>query len=183
MNAVRRNDNVCFGRSAIGKAHPRHAAVLFKAGAAVARAHQAGWKRFGEQPDQIGPMHSKCCVPAGRIGYLHRRDRCSVVPEIVRARTNPRAPRLHRRLQSEPLQMAHAVRGQKHAGPDLAKRRRLLVERHRKTMSGECMCREQAANAAADDHHMKLRLRHLLALPRGPAEADRRCIFTRPEAF
>ena len=49
MNAVRRNDNVCFGRSAIGKAHPRHAAVLFKAGAAVARAHQAGWKRFGEQ--------------------------------------------------------------------------------------------------------------------------------------
>src|SRR3954470_8695890 len=100
----------------------------------------------------------------------------------MRARANPRTPFLHRRLQSEPLQMTHAVWRQEHAGSDLAERRRLLVERHRKAMTHQRMRGEQAADPAANNHRLKMRLRHLV-FHCEPAEADRRRIFTRAKAI
>ena len=71
--------------------------------------------------------------------------------EVAGIRADARAPFLHRRFQSDPLQMAHAVGGEKHAGPDLADRGRLLVDRDLETLGDQRVGREQAADPAADD--------------------------------
>ena len=77
-----------------------------------------------QQFDKVGAVHAERRVPARGVRHLHRRDRRSVMAEVMGAGSDPRAPFLHRRSQSDPLQMAHAVRRQEHAGADLAERRR-----------------------------------------------------------
>src|SRR6266576_2260391 len=80
-----------------------------------------------------------------RRADMDRGDRRSVVAEVAGVRADPRAPFLHGRLQSEPLQMAHAVRRQEYAGSDLAEGGRLFIDRHRKAMRDQRICGEQAA--------------------------------------
>ena len=49
--------------------------------------------------------------------------------------------------------MAHAVRGQEHAGADFAQRRGLLVDRDIEPVGDERVRREQAADTATDDNN------------------------------
>jgi hypothetical protein len=83
--------------------------------------------------------------------HLNRRDRRAIMAEVAGI---PAAapPFLHRRLQSDPLQMAHAVRREKHAGPDLADRGRLFVDGNLDPLGDQRFGRELAADTASDDH-------------------------------
>ena len=121
-----------FDDGAIGERHPGHVAVLLEADAPVTGVNHVGGQGVGQDLDEIGAVHPEGRVPARGIRHLDRGDRRSVVAEISGLGADPGAPFLHRRPQSDPLQMAHAVRGQEHAGPDLAERRGLLVDRHRR---------------------------------------------------
>ena len=76
--------------------------------------------------------------------------------------------------------MAHAVRRQEHAGPDLAERGRLLVDRDPQAVCDQRIGGEQAADAAADNHDMRPGLHH----HRLPVDTGRmRWILTRIEAI
>ena len=98
-------------------------------------------------------MHAEGRIPAGSIRHLHGGDRRAVMTEIMRAGADPGAEFLHRRLQADALQLAHAVRRQEHAGADFAKRRGLLVDRDIEAVGDQRVCREQAADASADDNN------------------------------
>src|SRR3954469_21193370 len=80
--------------------------------------------------------------------------------EVAGVVANPRTRLLHRRSQPEPLQMAHAVWGQKNAGSNLAEGGRLLVDRHLQPMRDQCICGEQAADPATNDRNMGSRRHH-----------------------
>jgi hypothetical protein len=56
--------------------------------------------------------------------------------------------------------MPHAVGGQKHAGADLADRRRLLVDGHPDTLCNQRIRREQAPDPASDNGDMGAGLHH-----------------------
>ena len=69
----------------------------------------------------------------------------------MRAGADPGTVPLHRRLQANPLQLAHAVRRQEHAGTDLAEGRGLLIHGNIEAMSDQRVRRKQAADTPADD--------------------------------
>ena len=120
----------------------------------------AGGQGARQHLDQIGAVHPEGRVPARGVRHLDRRNRRSVMAEIAGIRTHAGAPFLHRRSQSDPLQMPHAVGGQKHAGADLADLRRLLVDRDPQTLCQQRIGREQASDSASDDRDIKTGLHH-----------------------
>ena len=160
MNTVRGNDNIGFSRSTIGERHPGEAAVLLEAPAAVAGMDHAGGQGTGEHFDEISAVHPERRVPARGVRDLNRRDRHTIVAAVLGPRTDARTPFFHRRLQSDPLQMPHAVGGQEYAGPDLADHWRLLINCDGETLRRQRISRKQAANSASHDHDIKPGLHH-----------------------
>ena len=160
MDAVGGDDDVGFGRSAIGERHPGRGAVLLESDAAMSGMDQACGQRGGQHIDEVGAVHAERRVPARGVRHLYRRDRRAVVAEVTGIRADPRAPFLHRRFQPNPLQLAHAVGGEKHAGADLADRGRLLIDRDLETLRDKCVGCEQAADPAADDRNTRTALHH-----------------------
>ena len=160
MDAVRRDDGVSLGGGAVGERHARHAVLLRKADAAVPGVHDLRGQRCGQERDEVGAVHSEGRVPARRVGHLHRRDRRAVVAEIARGAADAAAPSMHGRPELDALQLAHAVGRQEHAGPDLAERRRLFVDRDLEAVRDQGIGGEQAADAAAHDHHVESRPCH-----------------------
>ena len=77
--------------------------------------------------------------------------------EVRGTRTHARPPFLDRRPEPDALEMTHRVRGEVNAGADLAERWRLLVDGDADTVCKQRMGREQAADAASDDHDAWLR--------------------------
>ena len=75
--------------------------------------------------------------------------------EISRLGPNPGAALFHRGSEAHPLQLAHAVWRQEHAGADLAKAGGLLIDRHLEAVRDQRIRGEQAADAAADDHNVR----------------------------
>ena len=73
---------------------------------------------------------------------------------------DPCTPFLHRRFQSDPLQLAHAVGGKKHAGPDFADGKRLLMDRNLHALRDQGVGREQAPDPASDDCNTRTGLHH-----------------------
>ena len=132
-----------------------------------------GGKRCGQYLDEVGAVHAEGGVPARGVGDLHRRDRRAVMAEVVRARPNPRAALFHRRSEAHPLQLAHAVRRQKHPGADFAEARGLLINRHPQAMRDQRVGGEQPADPAANDDHIGPRLRHHLIPAR--CACDQKC--------
>ena len=128
-------------------------------------------------------MHPERRVPARGVRHLDRRDRRAVVAEVVGTGADPRAPFLHRRLQSDPLQMPHAVGGEEHAGADLADRGRLLVDRNPHALGDQRIGREQAADAASDDHDIKTRGATFNSLARAAEKTVRDCTLPQTKAF
>ena len=125
--------------------------------------------------DEVGAMHAECRVPARGVRHLDRRDGRSVLAKIPRGGADPGSAFLDRRSQSDPLQLAHAVRCQEHAGADLAEGRCLLVDRHSQAVRDQRVRGEQPADPAADDHNVQSRIRHaprsrLLRRPRPMAD-------------
>src|SRR5271169_2198221 len=76
------------------------------------------------------------------------------MPEIARTGADPRAAFFDQFAKADPLQMARAVGCDQHAGANLAQRRGLLVNRYRKALGDEGICREQAADAATDNRDL-----------------------------
>ena len=110
--------------------------------------------------DQIGAVHSECRVPPCGVRDLDRRDRRSVVAEIVGSGADARSPLFDSWFKSDPLQMPHAVGGEKHAGADFTDRGRLLVDRHAQALCAQRIGREQAAYTASHDHDIQTGLHH-----------------------
>ena len=122
------------------------------------------WQGRAQQVDEVGPVHAEGRVPAGGVRHLDRGDRSAVVAEVVRVPADPCARFLDGALQSDPLQMPHAVRRQEHAGADLADRRRLLVYRYGDPLGGQRIGCEQAPDAASNDRDSGTGLCHDLIL-------------------
>ena len=125
-------------------------ADLLETGAPMAGVDHALGQRLRQEPDEVGAVHAECGVPAGRIRYLDRRDRASVLTKILRVRTNAGAPFLDRRLEADPLHLADAVGRQENARADLAELRRLLVDL-RPAILG------RSAPSRRKDHQFRLR--------------------------
>src|ERR1700682_2571766 len=114
MDTVRGDDDIGLGGRAIGERDPGGVAVLLKAAAAMSGMYRSRRQSLGQHVDEIGAMYPEGRVPARGIRHLTRRDRRAIVAEVAGLAADPRSPLLHRRFQSDPLQMAHAVRGEKH---------------------------------------------------------------------
>ena len=80
--------------------------------------------------------------------------------EIVRCRSDPRAPFLDRRSETDALHLPHAVRRQVNAGADFAEFGGLFVNRYGQALGDERVGGEQAADTAAHDCNVKSPLRH-----------------------
>ncbi len=63
---------------------------------------------------------------------------------------------LHEVRAEQIVQGVAGVRGDGHAGTDLAEFRRLLVDGHPKSGPLQCQCRGQAADARPDDQRVKV---------------------------
>ena len=92
-------------------------------------------------------------------------NRRAVMAEIMRAGADPGAGLLDRRPKADALQMAHAVRRQKHAGADFTERGRLLVDRDIEAAGDQRVRREQPADAAANDDNPEPLPLHLPVRP------------------
>jgi hypothetical protein len=158
VDTVRADDDVGLDYGSIRERHVGLAPILLEARATVPRVYDVRWKCTGQELDKIGAMHSECSVPTGRVRHLDWCNRRPVVAEIVRTRTNPRSPFFDGWTQSDPLQLAYAVRRQEYPGPDLAESRGLLVDQYPDTMCGQSVRSEQAAYSTADDYNFELRL-------------------------
>ena len=128
------------------------------------------------------------CIPnvafqPAEVGHLDRRDRRPVMAEVVGTVADTRSPFLHRRLQSDPLQMPHAVGGQKHAGADLADRGCLLVDLNPHALGDQRIGCEQAADPASDDHDIQTGLHHSTPCHKRLKAGLRGCILTQSKAF
>ena len=167
VDAVGGDDDVGFGRCAVGERHPGRVAVLLEFAAAMSGKHRSRRQGGGQHVDKVGAVHAEGRVPAGGVRHLHRGDRRAVVAEVMRVPADPRAPFLHRRLQSDPLQMPHAVRRQEHAGADLADRGRLLVHRYGDPLGDQRIGCEQSPDPASDDRDTGRGLCHDLFLVLG----------------
>ena len=104
--------------------------------------HRSVRQGVGQHRDQIGAVHSERRVPARGIRHLDWRNRRAIVTEVAGVVADAGAPLFHGRSQSHPLQMAHAVGSEEHTSPDLADGRRLLVNRHLKTLGEQRIGRE-----------------------------------------
>jgi hypothetical protein len=62
--------------------------------------------------------------------------------------------------KADALQLPHAVRRQEHPCPDIAERRRLLMDRYIETTGDQRIRGKEPANSASNDHDSELRLRH-----------------------
>ena len=105
-------------------------------------------------------MHAEGGVPARRVRHLDRGYRRAVVAKIVRTVADPGAPSFHLMSKAYPLQLPHAVRRQEYPCPDLAERRRLLIDGNIEAVGDQRVRGEQPANSASNDHDSELRLRH-----------------------
>ena len=105
-------------------------------------------------------MHAECGVPACGVRYLDRGDRRTIVAKIVRTMADPGAPSFHLMSKADPLQLPHAVRRQEYPCPDLAKRRRLLMDGYIEATGDQRIRGKEPANSASNDHDSELRLRH-----------------------
>jgi hypothetical protein len=130
MYAIGGDHNVGFGKGAIFERDQANFAVALKARAAMAGAHDSGRECGSQHIDEVGAVHSVCCVPARRIRYLYRGNEASVVAIVARAFTYLCAPLLYGRSKPDPLQMPDAVRRYVNAGTDLTECRRLFIDRH-----------------------------------------------------
>ena len=155
VDAVRGNDEIAFGHGSVRERHPGHVADLLKAGASMSGMHHLARQGRGQHLDEVGAVHPECCVPARGVRHLDRRDRRPVMAEVLRTGPDPGSLLLYRRSEAHPLQLAHAVRRQEHAGADLAKAGGLLIDRHTETMSDQRVGGEQPADPAANDHHVR----------------------------
>jgi hypothetical protein len=82
-----------------------------------------------EHADEVRPVHAVHRRPAGGVRRHDRRDPGAVVAVVSRSFADPAAGLVDRLGQPEPVQQAHAVRSDQHAGADLAEFGRLLVDR------------------------------------------------------
>ena len=164
MQTVRGNDDVGFDVGSIGEGEPGRGAVLLEAGAAVSGVDDLRRQRAGQHVDEVGAVHAEGCVPARGVGDLNRRDGTAVLPEILRSGPNPRAPFFHRRSQADALQLPRAIGRDEDAGADLAKRRRLLIDRDLEAVCDQRVRGEQAADAAADNRDTWFRHGHARVL-------------------
>ena len=147
MDAVGRDDEVGFGNDAILERCPGDVAVLLKAGAPVPGVHHVSRQGAGQDVDEVGAVHAERCVPARRVRHLDRSDGRPVVAEDIELGTDPGSPLLHRRSESHPLQLAHAVRCQEHPGADLAEGTGLLIDRPPKAVGDQRGRSEQASDS------------------------------------
>src|SRR5262249_28521841 len=125
---------------------------------------------LGKKCEEIAAMHAEGRIPAGGIRDLHGGDGRPVMAKIRRAGADPRAVALHRRLKTDPLQLPHAVRGEKHAGADFAERGSLLVDGYVEAVGEQRVGREQAADTSTDDNNRKP---HLFGSALSPQHAHR----------
>ena len=166
MDAVGGDDNVGFDGGPFAndtlatsptcsKAMPRWPVCTTPAGRALARKSTKSARCIPKVAFQ--PAESVTCT--GAMGAPSWRKYCEPVPTLA-PHFSTAGPK------SDPLQLAHAVRCQEHAGPDLAEGRGLLIDRHAEPVGEQRVRREQAADAAADDHDVGPFLQHLISLAR-----------------
>jgi hypothetical protein len=62
--------------------------------------------------------------------------------------------------KADPLQLPHAVRRQEYPCPDLAERRRLLMDGNIEAAGDQRVRCKEPANSASNDHDIELRLHH-----------------------
>ena len=93
-----------------------------------------GGQRRCQEIDEVRTVHAICRVPAGGVCDLHRRNGCAVMPKILRSLANQRAPFLHRRPETDTLEMTHTVRCDVESCAHLTQFRRLLKNGHLKPL-------------------------------------------------
>ena len=169
MDAVCRDHQPTLDNSAIGERHSRRILVLFEADATVSGMHHIRRQGLRQYLHEIGAMHAERRVPACRIRHLNRSDRRPVLPKVPGSRTNPGSQPFDRRQEPKALKLADAVRGQEHAGADLAEARGLLIDRHLNAVRDQRIGGEQSANSASNYNNVRPRLRHTLILGHGAA--------------
>ena len=151
VDAVGADHDLGLGGGAVRESDARELAVLLEADRAVAGVHASGGQVCREELDEVGAVHAEARVPPVGVRHLDRGDRRPVVAKIRRARAHPRAPSFHGWPEADPLEVAHRVRGDINARPDLAERRRLLIDRNPQPLRDQRIGGEQAADAASDD--------------------------------
>src|SRR5262249_886761 len=111
-----------------------------------------GWQGVGQNSDKVGAVHPERRIPARGVRHLDRCDQSPVVAEVARTGADPSSPFGHRRAQSYPLQLTHAVGSQENPGSNLAKSGSLFKDRHSNTMRNQSVRSEETADTSAHDH-------------------------------
>ncbi len=110
--------------------------------------------------DEVGAMHAEGGVPARGVRHLHRRRSARRHGGNSANRGRPWRPIVPPEARAPPAAIAARCSASGTPCPDLAERRRLLVDRNIEAAGDQRVRGEEAANSASNDHDSKLRLRH-----------------------
>jgi hypothetical protein len=133
----------------------RQGCILLEGDATMTGAYRGRRESGGEDPQQVGPVHSIDAIPAMRVGCEHSADERSIHTVVGRTIADLCTDLGQRLAQFHSFKLSQTVRKQHKAGTDLAERVTLLPDCDVDSPSQHSVRGCKTANSPSDNGHFE----------------------------